>query len=90
MESRAFGARKVRTYFREIKLTPFGLIQVVAGFLPLIFGLFLRFKGYGGYRYYPSLQKINLNWLELILMLVLVVLLLAILPLATKKRWSLD
>lgn len=89
MESRAFGAGKTRTYYKEIKLTPLGLVQVAASFLPFIFGLFLRFKGFGGYRYYPSLQKINLNWSELTPMLILVILLLAILPLAWGSKGEL-
>lgn len=91
MESRAFGAVKKRTYFREIKLTPFDSGQVAAGFLPLIFGLFIRFKDYGSYRYYPSLQKINFDQVEMAYMAILVILLLAILPLAWwRRRWLFD
>ena len=91
MESRAFGARKERTYFKEIKTGAFDLATVAAGALPFFFGLFLRYLGYGGYRYYPSLQKIDPGRAEWLFLAALAALLLCVIPLAQlKRRFQLD
>jgi energy-coupling factor transport system permease protein len=91
MESRAFGAKKERTYFKEIQVRGFDWLVVAAGALPLIFGIYLRCAGYGGFRYYPSLQRINIGLTEGLLLACLGALLLAIIPLSLlRKRWRLD
>lgn len=91
MESRAFGVHKRRTSFKEIKLGAFDLVTLIATSLPFLYGLFLRVHGYGGYRYYPSLQKIVPGWGEALFLVVLAVLLLWIIPLAwLQRRCQLD
>jgi len=86
MESRAFGALKKRTYHREIRLGTYDLVTVCAAISPFFFGLYLRYLGYGGYRYYPSLQKIDPGQTGWLFLAALAVLLLLILPLAWRRR----
>jgi energy-coupling factor transport system permease protein len=91
MESRAFGAHKKRTYYKEIRLGAYDLVTVAVGALPFFFGLYLRSAGYGGYRYYPSLQKIDPGQTGWLFLAALAVLLLLILPLAWgRRRYFLD
>lgn len=91
MESRAFGARKKRSYYRQIEITPLAIVTITAGLLPLFYGAFLRMIGLGSYLYYPSLQRIDPSVTEWLLILNLAVFLLAIIPLGwIRKRWELD
>ncbi len=91
MEARAFGAYKRRTAFSEITLSGWDRLLAVAGLLPLPVGIYLRCLGYGKYRYYPSLQRLDPGMAGWLALAVLAALLLAILPLAWfRKRWQLD
>lgn len=86
MESRAFGTGQRRTFYREIKMTRMDAVTLVFGILPVAFGIFLRLWGYGDYQYYPTLEAINISSSECFLLSILVLLLVAILPLALIKR----
>jgi len=86
MESRAFGIGQRRTFYKEIKMTRMDAVTLVFGILPLAFGIFMRLRRYGDYQYYPTLEAINLSSSECFLLSILVLLLVAILPLALVKR----
>ena len=86
MESRAFGTGQRRTFYKEIKMTRMDAVTLVFGILLVAFGIFLRLWGYGDYQYYPALQAINFGSSEWFMLFILVLLLVAILPLALIKR----
>ena len=86
MEARAFGTGQNRTFYRDIKITRVDVVTLCFMALPLLFGIFIGTQGYGDYQYYPTLGMINPGSLEYFILLVMVLLLLAILPLAFIKR----
>lgn len=86
MESRAFGTGQRRTFYKEIKMTRMDAVTLAFGILPLAFGIYMRLRGYGDYQYYPTLEAVNLGSSECFLLSMLVLLLVAILPLAFLKR----
>lgn len=91
MESRAFGHGEGRTFYHEVKLSKFDVWILIASFLPLVTGVFIRWLGQGDYRYYPTLEKLSFGGLEGIMLALLVLSLLIMVPLATvKKRMELD
>jgi energy-coupling factor transport system permease protein len=91
MESRAFGAYKHRTYYKEIGVRGFDRVALAGALSPLAFGIFLGVKGFGAYMYYPSLQPIHVGPAEGMYLSVLAALLMAIVPLAClRRRWRLD
>jgi len=86
MESRAFGTGQRRTSYKEIKMTRMDAVTLVFGILPLAFGIFMRLRGYGDYQYYPTLGVISPGFQEWLMLSIMVLLLVAILPLALVKR----
>ncbi len=86
MESKAFGAGKRRTYYKQIpfSLTDRGILLMT--FLTLGCGIFLRLNGCGEYDYYPSVSEIQMNAFEISMLIILISLLVAIIPLAKAKR----
>jgi energy-coupling factor transport system permease protein len=86
MEARAFGSGQKRVFYKNIRMSRMDWVTLVFGILPLASGITLRALGYGSYEYYPNLQSIVLNPIESILLCILIVVLLAILPLAFLKR----
>jgi len=74
MESRAFGNGIRRTFYKEMKVSQLDILTIVSGFLLLMLGILMRYYGYGGYRYYPTLEAINPDGLELALLALLVLL----------------
>jgi len=83
--------QKRRTYYREIRLGAYDLVTVCTGLFPYLFGLYLRSAGYGGYRYYPSLQKIDPGQTGWFFLAALAATLLLILPLTWwRRRYVLD
>jgi len=86
MESRAFGTGQRRTFYKEIKMTRMDAVTLVFGILPLAFGIFMRLHGYGDYQYYPTLEVLSPGFQEWLMLSILMVLLVAILPLALVKR----
>ena len=91
MESRAFGAGRNRTYYKEIGLSLIDVITLVFVLLPCALGIFMSLSGYGQYQYYPTIQRISLSSLEWSLLALLMFGLASILPLAyVKQRVDLD
>jgi energy-coupling factor transport system permease protein len=86
MESRAFGSGAKRTFYKEIGMSPIDVVSTICGFLPLAFGIFLRFSGFGDYQYYPTLEGINLGGLEWAMFTILMFLLSTVALLAFAKR----
>ncbi len=86
MEARAFGSGQKRVFYKNIRMSRMDWLTLAFGILPLASGIILRALGYGSYEYYPNLQPILLNPIESILLCILIVVLLAILPLAFLKR----
>jgi len=91
MESRAFGSGTRRSFYKEIRTSPTDVVTLIFGFLPLAFGIFMRFSGYGDYQYYPTLERMNLSGLEWAMLLMLTLLLSTVVLLAfMKRRFDLD
>jgi energy-coupling factor transport system permease protein len=86
MESRAFGSTKNRTFYKELKMSRFDTITFVCALLPFIFGIAIRYLGYGGYDYYPAFQGIGFTPLEGFMLVSLVLLLNIVFILAPLKR----
>ncbi len=91
MESKAFGAEKCRTFYKDIRISfidAIALTLVIAAIVPCIF---LQISGYGEYQYYPSLGGIGMDIWEFSMLASLVILLLSIVPLSiVKRRFDLD
>ena len=91
MESRAFGTGRRRTFYRDIRLSPADIAAVVFSLLPAALGIFMGINGYGQYQYYPTLAWTNLSRGEWWLLGLMVLLVMALLPLAwLKQRVDLD
>ncbi len=91
MESRAFGSGQKRTFHKEIKVSHIDIIALTCGLLICALGIFARLSGYGGYQYYPTLEKISFSGLEWPILAALALLSLTMLPLAhLKERIDLD
>lgn len=58
MESRGFGAIKNRTSYKQIKYSKIDFLTLTLIFSCLIFGLWIRWRGWGDYKYYPTLDKL--------------------------------
>jgi energy-coupling factor transport system permease protein len=86
MESRAFGAARNRTYYKEIGLSFIDVTTLVFVLLPCVLGIFMSLSGYGQYQYYPTIQRISLSSLEWSLLALLMFVLASILPLAYVKQ----
>jgi energy-coupling factor transport system permease protein len=86
MESRAFGASRNRTYYKEIGLSFIDVTTLVFVLLPCVLGIFMSLSGYGQYQYYPTIQRISLSSLEWSLLACLTFVLASILPLAYVKQ----
>jgi len=86
MESRAFGTGRNRTFYKKIGLSPTDIVTLPFGLLPGALGIFMVISGCGQYRYYPTLEPINLSSIEWYMLAVLVFALTALLPLAYLKR----
>jgi energy-coupling factor transport system permease protein len=91
MESRAFGTGLKRTFYRDLGFSPTDVAAVVFSLLPAALGIFMGLNGYGQYHYYPTVSWLNPGGQEACLIGVMVVLLVALLPLAhLKQRLDLD
>jgi energy-coupling factor transport system permease protein len=91
MESRAFGTGVRRTFYRDISFSPADTTALVFSILPGALGIFMALSGYGQYQYYPSLSWISLSPGEWWLAGLMVLLVVALVPLAyLKQRVSLD
>lgn len=91
MESRAFGTGRNRTFYRDIGFSLTDVAAVVVSFLPAALGIFMGLNGYGQYHYYPTVSWLNPSGQEAWLIGLMVVLLVALLPLAyLKRRLDLD
>jgi len=91
MESRAFGTGKGRTFYKELTLSRMDIGMLALGFITLVLGLLLLYYGYGDYSYYPQLSAIGLEAAGWTRLAGLMILLLAVVPLAfIKKRVDFD
>jgi len=91
MESRAFGTGRRRTFYRDISLSPADIAAVVFSLMPAALGVFMGLNGYGQYQYYSTLAWTNLSRGEWWLLGLMVLLVMALLPLARlKQRFDLD
>ena len=91
MESRAFGSRRKRTFYNEIKLSKFDVQILIVSFIPIVLGIFMWWSGQGDYQYYPTLEKIRLGGFESFMLALLAFSLCMMVPLAfVKKRIELD
>jgi len=91
MEARAFGTGQKRTFYKDVKLSHVDRVILVFGLLPLGAGIGMRVFNYGNYAYYPNLQVIDFSGLLFLWLGVLILLLLAIIPLAfIQRRVELD
>jgi energy-coupling factor transport system permease protein len=86
MEARAFGAGRKRSFHKDIKLTRLDAVATIAALVPLIAGIILRVTQHGGYSFYPTLERIETGFTEWAMPAMLLILLLAVLPLAFLKR----
>ena len=86
MEARGFGSAQGRTSYRELVLSRFDVVTLVPAIAALALGIFMRLDGMGKYRFYPTLDGINLSNLEWVMLACLLVILLSISPLAAGKR----
>ncbi len=86
MESKAFGAGKSRTYYKQIPFRQTDRVMLLTACLTLGFGIGMRLHGFGDYEYYPRAAEIQMNTFEISMLIVLMLLLLAIIPLAVAKR----
>jgi energy-coupling factor transport system permease protein len=91
MEARAFGTGQNRVFYKDITISPMDSVTLVVGVLPLAAGIVVRIFGYGDYQYFPTLPAIGFSPLEWALLGIMILLLVAILPLAfLKRRMELD
>ena len=91
MESRAFGTGRKRTFYRDISFSPADITALVFSLLPGALGIFMGLNGYGQYQYYPNLSWTSLSRGEWWLLGLMVLLIVALLPLAyLKQRVDLD
>jgi energy-coupling factor transport system permease protein len=71
MESRAFGAGKERTFYKELNLGWLDTLILGCCFCPVILGVLLHFWRMGDYQYYPTAGTIipgSMEWLSLVLL----------------------
>jgi energy-coupling factor transport system permease protein len=91
MESRAFGSGSKRTFYKDIQTSRIDLVTLALGLAPCGLAVFMLCRGYGGYRYYPTLGDLSLSTLEWSMLPILASLLSATALLAlVKKRIDLD
>jgi energy-coupling factor transport system permease protein len=91
MEARAFGNGKKRVFYKDINISKMDATTLGVGVLPLAAGITVRVLGFGDYQYYPKLSAIGLVSLEWALPAIILLLLVAIVPLAfIKRRVELD
>jgi energy-coupling factor transport system permease protein len=91
MDSRAFGSGNKRTFYRKLEMGKLDIPPLVASFLALSLGIFMRVEGWGIYQYYPVLAEVNLDGIEVIMLSLLLLILCLIVPLSfLKKRIELD
>jgi len=86
MEARAFGSGKKRVFYKDINISKMDAVTLGVGLLPLAAGIAVRVLGYGDYQYYPNLTSIGFGGWGWALPAIMIVLLVAILPLAFIKR----
>ncbi len=91
MESRAFGAEKVRTFYKDIRTSFIDAITLALVLATIVFGFIVQVSGYGGYQYYPTLERMAMGSTECFMLTLLLILLLSIVPLSiVKRRFDLD
>ncbi len=91
MEARAFGSGTRRSFYKEIKLTPADVLMLAVSLISLVLGILIRCLGQGDYRYYPALQPFDAGSFEWHFPAALVILIVAMVPLAMmKKRLEID
>ncbi len=86
MESRAFGAGRGRTFYKELKMTGADVFTLLLALLPAALGIFMRLSGYGDYQYYPTLGAISPTPPEWALLATLLLLLVSMLATGFAKR----
>lgn len=86
MESRAFGAIKSRTFYRQIRLSQVDTITLALGITGCAFGISMRWMGWGSYQYYPTMSSVVSGVSECLLLLGLTLLLAATPAMAFLKR----
>jgi energy-coupling factor transport system permease protein len=86
MESRAFGQGTGRTFYKEIRFSRFDIITLIFVILPFVCTIAMRSSGYGDYQYYPSLEAISFSGLEGFYLAILLLLMMALVPMAFLKR----
>jgi energy-coupling factor transport system permease protein len=86
MEARAFGSGQKRVFYKDINISKMDAVTLGVGLLPLAAGIAVRVLGYGGYQYYPNLTSIGFGGWGWVMPAIMIVLLVAILPLAFLRR----
>jgi len=86
MEARAFGSGTRRSFYKEIKLTPADVLMLAVSLISLVLGILIRCLGQGDYRYYPALQPFDAGSFEWHFPAALVILIVAMVPLAMMKK----
>jgi len=86
MEARAFGTGQKRVLYKDITISGMDSVTLIIGILPLAAGIAVRILGFGDYQYFPTLPAIGFGLLEWALLGMMILLLVAILPLAWLKR----
>ena len=85
MEARAFGSGQKRVFYKEINISKIDAVALGVGLMPLAAGIAVRVLGFGDYQYYPNLAPLGGGW-EWALAGVMILLLVAVVPLAFLKR----
>jgi energy-coupling factor transport system permease protein len=86
MEARAFGSGQKRVFYKDINISKMDAVTLGVGLLPLAAGIAVRVLGYGDYQYYPNLTSIGFGGWGWVMPAIMIVLLVAILPLAFLRR----
>lgn len=86
MEARAFGSGQKRSFYKEITLKKPDLPALVMGLVPLLLGIFIWWRGMGGYRYYPALAELRFTAWEGTLLALLILCLVMMLPLGLIRK----
>lgn len=86
MESRAFGVRGGRTYYRRLPVTRMDVLTLALCISALGLGVAMYIWDYGDYQFYPTLGAVNMGWLEWLLLFALIIALASLVPLSLAKR----
>lgn len=86
MESRAFGSKSKRTFYKGITLSGFDLAALFISFLPIALAVYMVIGGYGDYEYYPTVSGLSLALSEWTILSVVVTTLPSIVLLGFLKR----